>query len=161
MITNMSDSDAAIRIEHPLLEKWQMHAKQLKRLHGTSYSLFKGRANMALFTTVALSLGVGCLNLTYGIGQPSATTGMPAIVSAYFSLLLSGSVTAVSSGLDWPSDFASRYGEVVRDINTECTFRHMQGVRIGGRLHLAHGHRNEPARRERPEHSMVDLKNLT
>jgi hypothetical protein len=97
----MSESEAAVQIENTLLEKWRAHAKKPKRLHGDSYSFFKGRADMALFTTVALSLGVGCLNLTYGIGQPSATTGVPAIVSGCLSLL-SGSVAAVkrdSNGL--------------------------------------------------------------
>ena len=124
----MSESDTAVRIDNPLLEKWRTHAKKLKRLHEDSYCFFKGRADMALFTTVALSLGVGCLNLTYGIGQPSATTGVPAIVSGCLSLL-SGSVAAVNRGLEWPNkaerhnDYSSRFGEVVRDINTECTLR--------------------------------------
>jgi hypothetical protein len=46
--------------------------------------------------------------------------------------LLSGSVTLVNRGLEWPNkaerrnDYASRYGEVVRDIETECTLRHLQ-----------------------------------
>jgi hypothetical protein len=72
---------------------------------------------MALLTTVALSLGVGCLNLTYGIGQSSAITGEHAIVSGYLSLL-SGSVTAVNRGLERPNKveqhnrFVSRYGDV-------------------------------------------------
>jgi hypothetical protein len=124
----MSESDTAVRIDNPLLEKWRAHAKKLKRLHEESYSFFKGRADISLFATVALSLGVGCLNLTYGIGQPSATTGVPAIVSGCLSLL-SGSVAAVNWGLEWPNkaerhnDYSSRFGEVVRDINTECTLR--------------------------------------
>jgi hypothetical protein len=94
------------------------------------FLFFNGRADMALFTTVALSLGVGCLNLTYGIGQPSATTGIPAIVSGCLSLL-SGSVAAVNRGLEWPNkaerhnDYSSRFGDVVWDINTECTLRHL------------------------------------
>jgi hypothetical protein len=79
--TKMSESEAAVQIENPLLEKWRAHANRLKRLQGASHSFFKGRADMPLFTTVALSLGVGCLNLTYIMGQPSAPTGIPAIVS--------------------------------------------------------------------------------
>jgi hypothetical protein len=137
MKTKMSESEAAVQIENPLLEKWRAHEKRLKRLrlHGASYSLFKGRADMALFTTVALSLGVGCLNLTYGIGQPSATTEIPAIVSGCLSLL-SGSVAAVNRGFEWPNkaerhnDFSSRFGEVVWDINTECTLRHPNYVKF-------------------------------
>jgi hypothetical protein len=45
--------------------------------------------------------------------------------------LLRGSVSALSSGLEWPSkaerhdNYASRNGEVVRDINTEYTLRHL------------------------------------
>jgi hypothetical protein len=82
----MSESEAAVHIKNPLLEKWRTHAKKLKRLHGASYFLFnKGRADMALFTAVALNLGVGCLSLTYGIGQPSATTGVPAIACGCLS----------------------------------------------------------------------------
>jgi hypothetical protein len=44
----------------------------------------------------------------------------------------SGFVAAVNRGFKWPSkaerhdDYASRFVEVVRDINTECTLRHMQ-----------------------------------
>jgi hypothetical protein len=40
-------------------------------------------------------------------------------------------VAAVNRGLEWENkserhnNFASRYGEVVRDINTECTLRHL------------------------------------
>jgi hypothetical protein len=65
---------------------------------------------------------VGYLNLTFGIGR-RASTGVPAIVSGYLSLL-SGSITALNSGQEWPNraerhgDYASRFGEVVRDINT-------------------------------------------
>jgi hypothetical protein len=131
MIAKMSDSDIAVQVDNPLLEKWRTHAKKLKRMHQAAHSLFKGRADMPLFTTVALVLGVGCLNLSYGIGQPSATTGSPAIVSGGLSLL-SGSVSALNSGLEWPNkaerhdNYASRFGEVVRDINTECTSRHLQ-----------------------------------
>ena len=127
----MSDSDIAVQVDNPLLEKWRTHAKRFKRMHQAAHSLFKGRADLSLFTTVALSLGVGCLNLTYGIGQPSATTGVPAIVSGCLSLL-SGSVTALNSGVEWPNkaerhdNYASRFGEVVRDINTECTLRRLQ-----------------------------------
>lgn len=126
----MSDSDTAVPVENPLLDKWRAHAKRLKRMHGAAAAFFKRRADAALFTTVFLSLGVGCLNLTFGIGRPEAATGVPAIVSGCLSLL-SGSVTALNSGLEWPNkaerhdDFEARYGEVVRDINTECTLRHM------------------------------------
>jgi hypothetical protein len=129
----MSESEAAVKIDNPLLGKWCAHAKRLKHLHGSSYSFFKGRADMAFFTTVALSLGVGCLNLMYGIGQPSATSGIPAIVSGSLSLLC-GSVAAVNLGLEWPNkaerhnDYSSRFGEVVRDINTECTLRHLKNA---------------------------------
>jgi hypothetical protein len=86
---------------------------------------------MTLFATAALSLGVGCLNVTNGIGKPTTSAGTPAIVSGCMSLL-SGSATVVNRGLEWPkkaerhNDYASRYGEVVRDINTECTLRHLQ-----------------------------------
>jgi hypothetical protein len=88
---------------------------------------------MSLFTTVALSLGVGCLNLTCGIGQPSATTGVPAIASGCVSLL-SESVSALSNGLEWPNkaerydNCASRFGELIRDINIGCILRHMQNA---------------------------------
>lgn len=124
------DSESALPVGNPLLERWRTHAKRLKRLHTASYALFKGRADLALYTSVALSLGVGCLNLTYGIGQPAASTGIPAIVSGCLSLL-SGSVSALNSGLAWPNkaerhnDYAARYSEVVREINTECTLRHL------------------------------------
>jgi hypothetical protein len=92
------------------------------------------RAGMALFTAIALchaALAAGCLNLTNGIGQPSATTGIPAIVSGCLSLL-NGSVAALMRGLEWPDKgerhnvFASHFGEVVCDFNTECTLRHLQ-----------------------------------
>jgi hypothetical protein len=49
-----------------------------------------------LYTTVFLSLGVGCLNLTFGIGRP---TVMHSIVSGCMSLLI-GSVAALNSGLE-------------------------------------------------------------
>jgi hypothetical protein len=87
-----------------------------------AHSLFKGRVDMPLFMSVALSQGVGCLNLTFGIGQPSATTGVPAIVDGWL-FLLNGSVSALSSGLEWPNkaerhdDYASRFGEVIGNIN--------------------------------------------
>jgi hypothetical protein len=121
MIAKMSDSDIAVQVGNPLLYKWRTHVEKLMRMHQATHSLFKGRADMSLFTTEALSLGVGCLNLTYGIGQPSATIGVPAIVCG---CLLSGSVAAVNRGFEWPhnaeryDDYASRFGEVVRDINT-------------------------------------------
>jgi hypothetical protein len=127
----MSDSDITVQVDNPLLEKWRTHATRLKRMHQAAHSLFKGRTDMSLFTSVALSLGVGCLNLTYGIGQPSATTGVSVIGSGYLSLL-SGSVSALSNGLEWPNkaerhdNYASQFGEVVRDINTECTLRRVQ-----------------------------------
>jgi hypothetical protein len=70
MIAKMSDIDIAVQVDNPLLDKWRTHAEKLKRIHQATHSLFKGRADMSLFSTVALSLGVGCLNLTYGIGQP-------------------------------------------------------------------------------------------
>jgi hypothetical protein len=133
-LTKMRESEAAVHIENPLLEKWRAHAKKFKRLHGASNSFFKGSADMALFTTVAVSLGVGCLNLAYGIGQPSSTAGIPAIVSGCLSLLI-GSVAAVNRGLEWPSkaerhnDYSSRFVEVVRDINTECTLRHLNNAK--------------------------------
>jgi hypothetical protein len=87
-------------------------------MHWATHSLFKGRADMSLFTTVALSLRVGCLCLANGIEQPLATTGVPAVVSGCLSLL-SGSLSALSSGLEWPNkaeghdNYASRFGEVV------------------------------------------------
>jgi hypothetical protein len=77
----MCYNDTAVRIENPLLEKCPTHATGFKCLHVALCSLSKGRADMALFTKVALGLGVGCLNLTYGIGQPLDTTGVPAIVT--------------------------------------------------------------------------------
>jgi hypothetical protein len=84
---------------------------------------------MWLFSTVALNLGVDCLNLTYGIGQPSATSGIPAIVSGRL-FLLSGSVAAVSRGLEWPNkaewhnEYISHFGEVFREIVTEWILHH-------------------------------------
>jgi hypothetical protein len=130
-----SESDTAVRIKNPLLEKWRTHAKELERLHGVSYSLFKGRADKTLFTTIALSLGVGCLYLTYGIEQPPTTTKIPAIVNGCLSLL-SGSVAAVSTGLNGPNkverhnDYSSRFGEFFRDIITKCTLRHLNDVKF-------------------------------
>jgi hypothetical protein len=59
---------------------------------------------------------------------------MPAIVSGCLSLL-SGSVATVNHRLEWPNkaerqnDFASRLGEVVRGINTECTLGHLNGAK--------------------------------
>jgi hypothetical protein len=50
----MSDSNTAIRIENILLEKCRTHANELKRLHCALYSVFNGRVDMALLTTVAL-----------------------------------------------------------------------------------------------------------
>jgi hypothetical protein len=126
----MSDSDTAVPVENPLLEKWRTHAKRAKRMHGAAATLFKARADMALYSTLFLSLGVGCLNLTFGIGRAEAATGVPAIVSGCLSLL-SGSVTALNSGLQLPikaerhDHSNSRFGEVVRDINTECSLRHL------------------------------------
>jgi hypothetical protein len=68
MIAKMSDSDIAVHVDNPLLEKRRTHAKIFKRMHQAAHSLFKGRADMFLFMTFALGLGVGCLNLSYGIG---------------------------------------------------------------------------------------------
>jgi hypothetical protein len=123
----MSDSHTAVPVENPLLDRWQAHAKRLKRMHGAATAFFKRRADAALFTTVFLSFGVGCLNLTFGIGCPEAATGVPAIVSDCL-LLLSGSRTALNNGpnkAERHDDFESKYGGVVRDINTECTLGHM------------------------------------
>jgi hypothetical protein len=102
----------------------------VKRIHGAAYAIYKGRADAALYTTVFLSLGVGSLNLTFGIGRPETATALPAIVSSCLSRL-SGSVTALSGGLEWVNKaerqdaFASRFGEVVCDIKTECSLRHL------------------------------------
>jgi hypothetical protein len=124
-------SDSVIEIDNPLLEKWRKNAKDLIRMHGTSYVMFKRRSEFAMFLTIALSFCVGCLNLTYGIGQSLGPAGIPAVVSGCLSLF-GGSVTALSSGLEWSvkaarhDDYSSRYAEVVRRINTEYTLRHLQ-----------------------------------
>jgi hypothetical protein len=126
----MSDSDTTVAVENPLLEKWHAQAKRRKRMHGSAAALFKRRADLALFSTVFLSLDVGCMNLTFGISRPEAATGVLAIVSGYLSML-SGSVKAPNSGLEWPNkaerhdECASRFGDVVRDISTDCTLRHL------------------------------------
>jgi hypothetical protein len=60
-----------------------------------------------------------------------AITGIPAIVSGCLSPL-SWLVSALSIGLEWPrkaghhESCTSRFGEVVRDINIECTFHHFR-----------------------------------
>jgi hypothetical protein len=107
-------------VENPLLEKWRAHAKRVKRMHGSAHALYKGRADMALCTTVFLSLGVGCLNLGFGIGRP-----------AHHRERLSLPTLELNNGLEWPNKaerhdhFASRFGEVVRDINKECLLCHL------------------------------------
>jgi hypothetical protein len=55
-------------------------------VHGDAAALFKWRVDMAHFSTVFLSLGVGCLNLTFGIGRTETATGVPAIQSGCISL---------------------------------------------------------------------------
>jgi hypothetical protein len=99
-------------------------------MHGAAHALYTGRVDAALFTTVFLSPDMGCINLTFGIGRPEAATAMPGIVSNCLSLL-SGSMTALNIGLEWANKaerhdhFASSFGEVVRDINTECSLRYL------------------------------------
>jgi hypothetical protein len=123
-------SDSVIEIGNPLLERWRKNARDLNRKHTASYVMFKRRSDFALFLTIALSLGVGCLNLIYGIGQTLGPATVPAVISGCLSLF-SGSVAAISSGFEWQiksvrhEDYSSRYAEVVRDINTEYTLRHL------------------------------------
>jgi hypothetical protein len=129
----MSDSVTAVVVEIPLLEKRRTHVKRVTRMHGVAHALYKRRAEIAPYTTVFLSLGVACLNPTFGIGRPAAATALPAIVSGCLSLL-SGSVTALNNGFEWPNKakrhyhFASRFKEVVRDISTWCSLRHLHNA---------------------------------
>lgn len=114
--------DSVVEIENALLAKWRINSKIQKRLHHAAYGHFKWLADTATFTTVLLSLGVGCLNLVFGLTTGPVNT--PAVVSGCLSLL-SGSIVGLANTMRWTEkhclhdEYAARYSEVVRDINTE------------------------------------------
>jgi hypothetical protein len=156
----MSDSETAVAVENPVLEMRHAHANRLKRMHGGGEALFKGRADTVSFTTVFLALCVGYLNLTFGIGRPEAATSVSAIVSGCLSLV-SRSVTVLNSGLERPNeaerhnDYASHFGEVVHDISTECTLRHLHN----NAMHASEAHliRHMPTEMNRLEESVPNI----
>lgn len=123
--------DAPVDIENGLLVKWRRNSKIQKRLHNATRRLYKIMSDTTTISGVVLSLSVGFINIVYGVGITTESASTPSIAAGCISLV-SSSIVALSMAMQWNTksvlhdEYASRYSEMVREINTESMLSRLE-----------------------------------
>lgn len=119
-----SNGGGSIELENPLLLRWRELSRKQRHLHEKAYRYFKTRHDLSVYANVLLSFLVGCTNIVFGIHH-IGTYGVAVTVSGCISLV-AGAISSISGAMRWSElynrheEVSARYGELLREINTEA-----------------------------------------
>lgn len=130
----MSERRVSISIEEPLLVKWKSIARSSKRLHDAARSHLKKKADGSFLAALILGSGSAVVNMVLGV----LDTTMQGGIVVNFAQIVLGACGVVSAGImstskhmAWDTkaslheQYAGRYSEIVRMINTEATLERL------------------------------------